>query len=67
MIGPLSFGSTMHHEGTYTILYKLDILLRWGCNQYKAWFDTSVIGWAKEVLRQQGMTMEDIRDIEQGL
>ncbi|KAL8856241.1 MAG: hypothetical protein Q9178_007158 [Gyalolechia marmorata] len=44
---PLRFGSTEDIAGTFEIIYKLNILLQWGLNQYKAWFDKYILGWLR--------------------
>ncbi|KAL8920428.1 MAG: hypothetical protein Q9172_004500 [Xanthocarpia lactea] len=44
---PLRFGSTEDIAGTFEIIYKLNILVQWGLNQYKAWFDKYILGWLR--------------------
>ncbi len=45
MMGPSRLGSTRDISGTYEILYKLEILARWGTEIYRAWFQDSILGW----------------------
>ena len=52
MMGPSCLGSTRTINGTYEILYKLDILARWGTETYRAWFRDSVLGWFRNRIDQ---------------
>lgn len=47
MMGSLSMGSTETVRGTFEILYKLYILMRWGKTDYEAWFKKYVLTWCQ--------------------
>ncbi|KAI4196168.1 MAG: hypothetical protein LQ350_006716 [Teloschistes chrysophthalmus] len=42
-LGP--FGSTATIAGTFEIIYKLNVLVQWGLEQYRRWFDQHVLEW----------------------
>ena len=47
-MGPYDLGNTKSIQGTWQILYKLDVILRWGENEYRAWFEAEVMTkWTK--------------------
>ncbi|KAI4118160.1 MAG: hypothetical protein LQ341_007633 [Variospora aurantia] len=48
LIGPQPFGSTADIAGTWEILYRLNILIRWGIGKYQEWFNKHILGWARE-------------------
>lgn len=39
---PEDFGTTTTVQGTFMILYKLNILVQWGRKQYKEWFNQHI-------------------------
>ena len=43
MIGPFHMGDTKTIGGIWEIMYKLDVILRWGTTEYKQWFDRVVL------------------------
>ena len=47
MMGPLSMGSTKNINGTFEIVYKLYILMKWAKTDYKAWFEEHLLTWCK--------------------
>lgn len=47
MMGPRRFGSTVDVNGTFEIVYKLNVLMNWGENVYRPWFKTKVISSLK--------------------
>ena len=49
MMGPLRLGSTMDINGTYEILYKLQIIARWGTETFRPWFRKSSLGWSERL------------------
>ena len=48
MMGPSRLGSTRDINGTYEILYKLEILTRWGTKTFRTWFQNSILGWFRD-------------------
>lgn len=46
MIGPFEMGNPKNISGTWEIVYKLDVVLRWGITEYKQWFNGIVLGQA---------------------
>ncbi|KAL9002775.1 MAG: hypothetical protein Q9188_004317 [Gyalolechia gomerana] len=47
MLGPIEIGSTSTPRGTWQVYYQLMLLVDWGANEYRAWFEKEVLGWAK--------------------
>lgn len=47
MMGPQRFGSTIDTNSTFEIVYRLNILVQWGTNQYKKWFDGAILDWCR--------------------
>ncbi|KAL9581313.1 MAG: hypothetical protein Q9212_003971 [Teloschistes hypoglaucus] len=39
------FGSTATIAGTFEIIYKLNVLVQWGLNQYHRWFNKHIVEW----------------------
>ncbi|KAL9047053.1 MAG: hypothetical protein Q9214_000270 [Letrouitia sp. 1 TL-2023] len=56
MMGPFSMGNTANLLGIWQIVYRLNILIKWGTTTYKAWFDNEVLSWAK---RLAGLPLEE--------
>ncbi|KAL9042540.1 MAG: hypothetical protein Q9214_003745 [Letrouitia sp. 1 TL-2023] len=49
MLGQFPMGSTDDLMGVWQIIYRLNILIQWGTNEYKEWFDKNVINWARKL------------------
>ena len=47
MMGPLSMGSTRTINGTFEIVYKLYILMKWGKTDYEVWFKKHILTWCQ--------------------
>ena len=45
MMGPSRLGSTEDINGTYEILYKLEVLARWGIKTFRPWVQGSILPW----------------------
>jgi len=49
MMGPMTLGSTRTVRGVWEILYRLQVLVQWSLKEYKEWFDTHIIKWARDL------------------
>ena len=47
-MGPFSLGTTRDLVGVYEIYYRLHILIRWGTQDYRKWFNENVLNWLRE-------------------
>ncbi|KAL8945275.1 MAG: hypothetical protein Q9211_000193 [Gyalolechia sp. 1 TL-2023] len=47
MLGPFSMGTTASLVGAWKIVYRLNILIKWGTTEYSKWFQDEVMGWAR--------------------
>ncbi|KAL8704614.1 MAG: hypothetical protein Q9201_002234 [Fulgogasparrea decipioides] len=54
MMGPFELGSTKDVNQAWQLLRKLYLLMKWGTEQYKQWFEENILAWA------DGMAQEDI-------
>lgn len=48
MLGPFPMGTTANLVGAWEIVYRLNILIKWGTTTYRKWFQEQVIGWARD-------------------
>ncbi|KAL8726660.1 MAG: hypothetical protein Q9166_006582 [cf. Caloplaca sp. 2 TL-2023] len=48
MIGPFHMGNTSTLVGVWMIVYRLNLLMKWGTTVYKKWFEDNVMTWATE-------------------
>lgn len=46
MMGPEILGSTAQTTGVWEILYRLDVLIRWGVTDYGA---ENILAWARDL------------------
>jgi len=49
MMGPFQMGSTASLPGSWHIMFKLDILMQWGTNEYKRYFTEDIMAWVERV------------------
>ncbi len=49
MMGPFQMGSTASVPGSWHIMFKLDILMQWGTNEYKRYFTEDNMAWVERV------------------
>lgn len=49
MMGPEHFGSTASATGVWEILYRLDVLIRWGTKEYRQWMNDNIMTWARDL------------------
>ena len=47
MMGPLHMGSTTTIRGTFEIVYKLYVLMKWGITDYEPWFKKHILTWCR--------------------
>ena len=62
MLGPFVMGSTEDVEGTYQIVYKLNILIEWANDEYRKWFQTHVLAWCQKRIEARRLTILESRD-----
>lgn len=43
MLGPYPMGTTSGISGIWRILYYLNVLIEWGRNEYRSWFEEIVM------------------------
>lgn len=48
MLGPFPMGTTATLVGAWQIVYRLNILIKWGTTTYSKWFQEQIIGWARD-------------------
>lgn len=48
MMGAIPIGSTSSVHGIYEILYKLEMLVRWGTTEYRQWFADTILQWCRK-------------------
>ncbi|KAL9595272.1 MAG: hypothetical protein Q9219_006548 [cf. Caloplaca sp. 3 TL-2023] len=54
MLGPFDMGDTSSPTGIWAILYRLNVLIKWGTTTYRHWFDNTVMKWARDVAGESG-------------
>ena len=63
MMGPIRMGNTSDLNGLWEIVHRLHILIEWGANEYRQWFQDNVMRWARKLLllrdTQAGAATED--------
>ena len=47
MMDSLTMGSTKTIEGTFSIIYYLFILMKWGKEDYEPWLKKHVLAWCR--------------------
>ncbi|KAL9123599.1 MAG: hypothetical protein Q9217_006984 [Psora testacea] len=47
MMGPEHFGLTANVKGVWEILYRLQVLINWGNNEYREWMNNHIMSWAQ--------------------
>ena len=56
-MGPSRLGSTADAKGVWEIFYRLDILIKWGLNEYKKWVDDNILTWCRELVEASGSSV----------
>lgn len=53
MMGPEAFGTTAHTTGVWEILYRLDVLIKWGLGDFHDWVERKIMTWARNLAEDQ--------------
>ncbi len=65
MMGPLPFGSTRTLNGTWEIVFKLNVIAHWGWTVFRPWFKDNTINWCRWKAHKPLMDLHFIPEQEQ--
>ena len=49
-MGPSRLGNTSDDKGVWEIFYRLDLLIKWGLNDYKKWMRDNILASCRELV-----------------
>ena len=64
MTGPYHFGTTANVNGIWAIFYRLNIIVKWGITDFKAWFKDHVVASARRYCDEEGTDNEEVEEDE---